>query len=90
MRRLLRWLLGLDTVDDTTGRALNRRLMDVEDDLAHLQRQFNRLRGTVTGGIRHAYEPVDDGVDDVDPEDDDAAVAEEVLDMIKRRNAHGG
>jgi hypothetical protein len=79
MRRLLRWLFGLDTLDDTLARPLLRRVERLEDDYSTLERRFNRLQGQVTRAWRDFDRVDDDDVLDEEPEVDEVAA------MIERR-----
>jgi len=54
----------LTTLTSDEARALSKRLDDVEDDVANLDRRFMRLRGQVTGSLRRMYD------DDLEPEED--------------------
>lgn len=64
---VVRWLQARATssalVSDE-GRTLGKRLDDVEDDVANLDRRFMRLRGQVTGSLRRMYD------DDLEPEEE--------------------
>ena len=78
--RFARWLLDVESLDTSSARALKLRINDLLDDVAQLERRFNRLQGLLTGGIRHG--PRDEDEDDDELEDDEQ---DEVLEMIEER-----
>lgn len=56
---VLRWLQARPTsaiLVSEEARTLGKRLDDVEDDVANLDRRFMRLRGQVTGSLRRMYD----------------------------------
>ncbi len=56
---IVRWLQVRPTVTPVVSdeaRTLAKRLDDVEDDVANLDRRFMRLRGQVTGSLRRMYD----------------------------------
>lgn len=85
VRRLLRWLLDVENVDDSSARALRKRIEDVEDDVSRLETRYNRLRGWVTGGVRRDPDERDD-----EDEDDEQLSALELLERSRRGGPNGG
>jgi hypothetical protein len=67
----LRWLQARGTsaalVSDE-ARTLGKRLDDVEDDVANLDRRFMRLRGQVTGSLRRMYDEEPEPEEEFDAE----------------------
>ena len=89
-RRFLRWLLAVDPIDDASARALKRRFDDLSDDVATLDRRFNRLQGFLTGAIRRATSPEDEDEDEDEANDEDEEnIYGELLDARDRARREG-
>ena len=57
-------------VAEPSVRSLERRVAELEDDYAHLERRFESLRGTVTGAVRRLNRQMEERVDELEQDSD--------------------